>query len=291
MIALRNVIAGVALLATLAAAGIADARSVGQVIDDTAITTQIKAKLAADRLSNLTTIEVTTSEGIVTLAGVVEEPERKARAAQVASAVNGVKGIINNIHVAGSTVSAAPLPAPPVVTTTPPVVTPPTAASTIDATGVVSSVDPATGTITLQDGRVLRATSDTVVWQSGPLGNLRPGTHVLVRGATPIGVQPAAATALPEWRMGTVSRVDRGANQIALTDGTVVRVSAATVLHRRGTRVGLDQMLPGAEVVVRTQPPRTVSADGSAFPGSMPSATLLEATEINVVWTPVGELR
>jgi hyperosmotically inducible protein len=284
MISLEKLIAGVALVAALAVTGVAEARSVGQVIDDTAITTQIKARLTADKLSNLTRIEVTTNNGVVTLAGVVEEPERKARAAQVASAVDGVKGVINNIHVAGSTVGAAPLPTPPVATS-------PGGVSTIDATGVVSSVDTATGTITLQDGRVLRATSDTVVWQAEPLKDVRPGTQVLVRGAVPVGVQPAVTTAPPEWRMGTVSRVDHGASHIVLSDGTVVRVSSATVVHRRGTRVGLDQVAPGAEVVVRTQPTRTVSAEGSALPGAVSSAALLDASEINVVWTPVGGLR
>jgi hypothetical protein len=274
----------VALVVTLAAAGAVEARSVGQVIDDTAITTQVKAKLTADRLSNLTKIEVTTNDGIVTLAGVVEEPERKARAAQIASSVDGVKGLVNNIHVAGSTVSAAPV--------TPPSPTPSVSGSPIDATGVITSVDPATGTTTLQDGRVIRATPDTVVWQAIPIKDLRPGTQVLVRGATPVGVQPTAVTSTPpEWRMGTVSRVDYAASQIVLTDGTAVRVSSATMLHRRGTRVGLDQVAPGAEVVVRAQPPRSASAEGSALPGSVPSAAQLDASEINVVWTPVESSR
>ena len=290
MTALRQLTAGVALVATLVAAGAAEARSVGQVIDDTAITTQVKAKLTADRLSNLTKIEVTTNEGIVTLAGVVDEPERKARAAEIVSTVNGVKGLVNNIHVTGSTVSASPLPPP--VTPSPPAPGASVSETPIDATGVIASVDPATGTITLQDGRVIRASADTVVWQAIPVKDMRPGTQVLVRGATPIGVQPTAVTtAPPEWRMGTVSRVDHAASQIVLTDGAVVRVSPTTVLHRRGTRVWLDQVVPGAEVVVRAQTPRSASAEGSALPGSVPSAALLDASEINIVWTPVESAR
>jgi hyperosmotically inducible protein len=274
MTALRSLIVGVALLAVLGTAERAAGGSVGQMIDDTAITTQVKARLALDKLSTLTRIEVTTTSGIVTLAGVVDEPERKARAAQIASAVDGVKGIVNRIHVSGSTVAAAP----------PPPITGPGA---VDATGVVSSVDAVAGTITLQDGRVLRATGDTVVWQASPLGDLRPGSQVLVRGAAPLGVQPVVTTVPPEWRMGTVSRVDHAASQLVLTDGAVVRVSPATVLHRRGTRVSLDEVTAGAEVVVRTQPPRTVSAEGSALPGSRPATGWLDASEINVVWTPV----
>src|SRR5436853_2052677 len=79
-------------------------RTVGQVIDDAAITTQIKAKLTADTLSNLTRIEVKTDYGVVTLNGTVDGPERAVRAAQIASAVNGVRGLVNNIHVSGTTV-------------------------------------------------------------------------------------------------------------------------------------------------------------------------------------------
>ena len=294
MIAMRSLIVGVAFAATLAAAGAADARTVGQVIDDTAITAQVKAKLTVDRLSNLTKIEVTTHDGVVTLAGVVEDLERGARVAQVASTVEGVKSVVNNLQVTGSATSTAPLPPAPVATvpptaTTPPTGTTPPPGTPVDATGVVASVDASASTITLQDGRVLRTTGDTLVWQAAPLKDLRPGTQVIVRGATPVAVQPVTA-APPEWRMGTVSRVDSAASQIVLTDGTVVRVGPSTVVHRRGTRVWLDQVAPGAEVVVRSQP-RSGSAEGSALPGSTPSGPLLDAAEINVVWTPVAGAR
>jgi len=148
MTALRQLTVGVALVATLVAAGAVEARSVGQVIDDTAITTQVKARLTADRLSNLTKIEVTTNDGTVTLAGVVEEPERKARAAEIVGTVTGVKGVVNNIHVAGSTVSATPLPPPAAPT-------PGTSVSEtpIDATGVIASVDPTVPVIFLDTGK------------------------------------------------------------------------------------------------------------------------------------------
>ena len=257
----------------------AAARTVGQVIDDTVITTEVKTKLAADKLSNLTRIEVRTNDGIVSLNGTVEDAERRARAAQIASTVDGVRGIVNNIHVAGSTVPAQPIattPIPPVAGSVP---------GTIDATGVVAAADPATGTITLQDGRVLRVTNQTLVWQAGTLHGLRPGSHVMVRDATPVGVQPSTAAVTPEWRMGTVRSVDRNAGLLVLSDGTVVRVSPSALVRRGNERIGIDSIAPGSEVVIRTFARPVTGAEGSALPGR--TATV-DASEISVVWSPVS---
>ena len=55
------------------------ARTVGQVLDDAAIVASIKAKIAADRLSNLWSIEVGSHESVVTLGGTVDTPEGAAR--------------------------------------------------------------------------------------------------------------------------------------------------------------------------------------------------------------------
>jgi hypothetical protein len=247
------------------------------VIDDAAITTEVKAKLTADKLSNLTKIEVKTDNGIVTLNGVVDDPERRLRAAQIVSSVNGVKGLVNNIHVAGSTVPAAP--------GTSTVVLPGTS---VDATGIVAHADPATGTITLQDGRVLRSSGRTVVWQPSTIQGLRPGTQVLVRDAMPVGVQPTATMPAPDWRMGTVRSVDRPAGVVVLNDGTVVRVTPTAIVRRGNDRVMLDQLAPGTEVVIRGVPTSMGTADGSAFPGRVSTAPTIDASEISVVWTPIG---
>ena len=310
---------GVSLIAVavaFAAPHRGEARSVGQVIDDTAITTEIKAKLAAERLSNLTRIEVTTDNGIVTLGGVVDEPERAARAAQIASGVGGVRGIVNKIHVSGTTIPPAPpvasVPARTTPTATPPapnapVVTPPVAVPprvseaasrdtapaatapgmSVDATGVIASVDRANGTVTLQDGRVVRFTDRTMVWQPVAVDALRPGTRVYVREAAP--APPSVAGSGPEWRMGTVRLVDRTTNQVVLTDGTIVRVASNAVVRRGSERLLIDQILPGSEIVVRTAP-NAASAEGSALPGTTVNTTI-DAAELTVVWTPVNDRR
>jgi hyperosmotically inducible protein len=280
MTALRYAFAvalAVALVATAGAATAAE-RSVGQVIDDTVVTAEIKGKLAAEKLSSLTRIEVKTTNGIVTLNGTVDDPGIRARAAQIASTVNGVRGVVNNVHVAGTTIPPAP------VATVPSPASVPSATASVDATGVVASIDGANGTITLQDGRVLRVTNQTMVWQPATMQHLRPGAQVMVRDALPVGVQPSATVA-PEWRMGTVRSVDHGSGVLVLSDNTVVRVRPSAVVRRGNERVGLDYITPGSEVVIRAAP---VSAEGSALPGRVAAAPTVEASEVNVVWVPVS---
>src|SRR6267378_4160430 len=177
-------IASLALAALLALAigGVvsAHARTVGEFIDDTRISAEVTTKLAAESPSNFLKIDVRTESGVVTLSGTADSSERRAHAAQIAGAVNGVKGLVNNIQVAG----AAPPPSSSgsgASSTSP-------ATPSVDATGTVASVDPSSGTITLSDGRVLRATDRTAVYQPTTVQALKPGDHVLVRGATPASV-------------------------------------------------------------------------------------------------------
>ena len=156
-----------------------------------------------------------------------------------------------------------------------------------DTTGIVAHVDHATGTMTLQDGRVVRLTPRTVVWQPIAIESLRPGSQVYVREAAPVAVQlPDRA---PEWRMGTVRMVDRTTNQLVLTDGTIVRMPPGAVLRRGSERLTVDQILPGSEVILRPAP-RSATAEGSALPGAS-AVTTIDAAELNVVWTPVNGVR
>lgn len=74
-------------------------RTTGQTVDDASITTAVKSKLAADRVSSLTRVDVDTTRGTVYLNGVVESPDQKARAEQIASQVGGVNNVVNNLQV------------------------------------------------------------------------------------------------------------------------------------------------------------------------------------------------
>ncbi len=72
--------------------------TVGSAIDDTAITTKVKAALVGNPTTKARAIKVTTSHGVVELSGFVDSQEEKDTAAQVASSVQGVKGVDNELQ-------------------------------------------------------------------------------------------------------------------------------------------------------------------------------------------------
>jgi hyperosmotically inducible protein len=71
----------------------------GQVLDDTAITAAVKAGIIAEPGLKVLKIDVDTKDGQVTLTGSVDSAENLERATQVASNVNGVKGVDNRLAV------------------------------------------------------------------------------------------------------------------------------------------------------------------------------------------------
>lgn len=74
-------------------------QTTGQYVDDTTITTSVKAKLTAEKAANFTRIDVDTTNQVVTLNGIVESADQKAKAEQLARQVSGVKSVKNNIQV------------------------------------------------------------------------------------------------------------------------------------------------------------------------------------------------
>ena len=81
-------------------AGCKTTSSPGRQVDDAAIKTAVKAKLAADvKLSTLTNIDVNSTNGVVTLAGQVSNDEERALAASVARSVDGVVRVNNELQV------------------------------------------------------------------------------------------------------------------------------------------------------------------------------------------------
>ena len=73
--------------------------SAGRNIDDAKITTEVKAKLAAEKASNLTRVSVATAKGNVSLTGIVPTPTDRARAEEIVRSVKGVQGVANNLQV------------------------------------------------------------------------------------------------------------------------------------------------------------------------------------------------
>lgn len=74
-------------------------QSPGRQVDDTAIHAAIKAKLTADRFSNIVNVDINVTNGVVTLAGEVPNPQVRADAEKEARSVDGVVKVINNLQV------------------------------------------------------------------------------------------------------------------------------------------------------------------------------------------------
>ena len=74
-------------------------KTAGENVSDASISTMVQSKLTADRMSNFTRVDVDTERGVVNLSGVVPSAEQKARAAEIARQVNGVKRVNNNLQI------------------------------------------------------------------------------------------------------------------------------------------------------------------------------------------------
>lgn len=74
-------------------------QSTGQYIDDSAISNKVRAQLVDDKELNVFQIDVTTHNGVVQLSGVVNTAAAKSRASSVASSVDGVKDVRNDLVV------------------------------------------------------------------------------------------------------------------------------------------------------------------------------------------------
>ncbi|HEY2918403.1 MAG TPA: BON domain-containing protein [Candidatus Binatia bacterium] len=77
-------------------------QTAGQYVDDRTITSTVKAKLVADKAANLTRVDVDTTNRVVSLNGIVESREQRARAEQLAMQVSGVRDVKNNLQIQGS---------------------------------------------------------------------------------------------------------------------------------------------------------------------------------------------
>jgi hyperosmotically inducible protein len=66
-------------------------------VNDAAITTAVKAKLAGDRMASLTRVDVETVKGTVYLTGIVPDSAAKLRAQEIAQKVDGVANVVNDL--------------------------------------------------------------------------------------------------------------------------------------------------------------------------------------------------
>lgn len=104
MIAMRTIrtwAAAAIMFLTLMGCQAMTGKTAGQNIDDAAITASVKSTLVADKVANLTRIDVDTNNGVVSLNGVVDSLDQKNRAEDLARRVNGVRGVNNNLQLSG----------------------------------------------------------------------------------------------------------------------------------------------------------------------------------------------
>jgi osmotically-inducible protein OsmY len=96
---MRSMLVLTLLLAVASGCTSMTGKSAGQNVDDASITTQVKSKLAAEKVATLTKVDVDTNKGTVYLTGNVENAAIKSRATEIARSVSGVREVVNNLTV------------------------------------------------------------------------------------------------------------------------------------------------------------------------------------------------
>lgn len=105
---MRTTITATALCALLglgaAGCAITDRQSsVGEYVDDTTITSRVKARFAQDNSVSASRINVETLKGVVQLSGFATTAEERERAVALARSVPGVQSVRNAIQVTPKT--------------------------------------------------------------------------------------------------------------------------------------------------------------------------------------------
>jgi len=93
-----SLVAALMLSTIVGCASTAKQESTGQYIDDSAITTGVKAAILNAPTLKVSEINVETFKGTVQLSGFVSSAENIATASSVARSVNGVKSVKNDLR-------------------------------------------------------------------------------------------------------------------------------------------------------------------------------------------------
>jgi hyperosmotically inducible protein len=99
---IRPLVAVIAAATLTLMAGCASTRtqeSTGQYLDDSLITTKVKAAILGDSVLKSGEINVETFKGVVQLSGFVSSADARNQAVTVARAVEGVKSVKNDMQI------------------------------------------------------------------------------------------------------------------------------------------------------------------------------------------------
>lgn len=101
MITIQKLLIGMMVAVTLLATGCASTptqSSIGEVVDDTVITTKVKALYVEDTAVNALNVNVETFKGVVQLSGFANNQTEINRATEIARGVKGVSSVKNDIR-------------------------------------------------------------------------------------------------------------------------------------------------------------------------------------------------
>jgi osmotically-inducible protein OsmY len=96
---LRASFLALALVSALGCAGSATQESTGEYIDDTVITTRVKAAFIGDEQVKAGEVNVETFKGVVQLSGFVSSEAAMARAVEIARGIDGVASVKNDMRI------------------------------------------------------------------------------------------------------------------------------------------------------------------------------------------------
>jgi len=97
---IQSLLMTVALVATIAGcAATSGQETAGEYLDDTTITTKVKAALLEEPDLKSMQVDVTTFQNVVQLSGFVDKTATKSRAGEIARDTKGVKDVRNDIVV------------------------------------------------------------------------------------------------------------------------------------------------------------------------------------------------
>tara|TARA_R110002049_G_scaffold71546_2_gene184206 strand:- start:3501 stop:3812 length:312 start_codon:yes stop_codon:yes gene_type:complete len=87
------------LVTTVGCAGSATSESTGEYIDDTWITTKVKAALVDDPVAMAREVNVETFKGVVQLTGFISSKEAMDQAMEIARSIEGVSSVKNDMRI------------------------------------------------------------------------------------------------------------------------------------------------------------------------------------------------
>jgi hypothetical protein len=121
----------------------------------------------------------------------------------------------------------------------------------VAVSGTVASVDASRGVITMEDGRKVTLTGQSMVWQATSPDSIQPGTRVYINNLQPMHMAAPGPVTTPDVWMGTVASVDEAHGLITLADGTAVRVAPGTGVQAAGRTIPISELKPGDQIVIR----------------------------------------